>query len=45
MLVADWEDEGIQLTNDGADVFWLSPSEAEELIDRIQRLLDDHPEE
>jgi hypothetical protein len=45
MITADWEDDGIQLSNDGADVFWLSASEAESLIDRLRQILDDHPED
>ena len=45
MLTADWEDYGIQLSNNGADIFWLAASDAELLIDRIRELLDKHPEE
>jgi len=46
MTSADWEDEckGIVISS-GIEQIFVSPSEAEDLIDRMRQLLDEHPEE
>jgi len=44
MTSVDWEDGGITIGN-GSDFIWVAPSDAEELIDRMRQVLDEHPEE
>jgi len=44
MTFADWKDGGIAIS-DGLNELWGTPSDVEELIDRIRQLLDEHPEE
>jgi len=44
MTFADWKDGGIAISN-GLVEIWGTPSDAEELIDRIRQILDEHQEE
>jgi len=44
MVFAEWEDNGITV-GDGSNNVWFTPSEAEELIDCLRRVLSVRQEE